>query len=330
MEGSNVFDELKPRIELVNKALMESLDIGEVPSLKEAMIYYPKVGGKRLRPVLAMVVGDAVSGAGEKTLPLGLALEITHNFTLVHDDLMDEDEIRRGIKSLHLQFNDATAINAGDALFARAFEILAGMETDLPGFKQIIKDFSIMVRGIAEGQQLDMEFESRDKVSLEEYMVMIEKKTALMFQMAAKGGTIIAKGDPKLVEAMSEFGRLLGLGFQIWDDLLDLTADEKTLGKPVGSDLVNGKKTLIAVWALENLEGEDRETFLNAFGNLEASKDEVDNAVAVLKSSGALDYARSLALDYTERTKQMLDALPQSREKKLLEELADYMVSRDM
>jgi len=319
---------IKGRIKTIDGAIDRALQIGDEKRLREAMRHYPLAGGKRLRPVLAMIVADAVAGKGKLTIPLGVALEITHNFTLIHDDLMDKSSIRRGVQTVHKKFGDATAINAGDALFARAFEILADIKGDAAQFKELMVEFALMVRGIAEGQQMDMEFEKRGEVTEEEYLLMIEKKTALMFQTAAKGGAMVAGGTPGQVEAMSEYGRLLGLGFQIWDDLLDLKGDEKKTGKPVGGDIKNGKRTLIAVHALENLKGKPRKRFLEIFGNQKATKNEVAEAIAILEKAGSIKHAEELALEYAERAREKLMVLPESKERDILESLVDYMTER--
>ncbi|MDG6219927.1 MAG: polyprenyl synthetase family protein, partial [Candidatus Thermoplasmatota archaeon] len=194
---------IKDRIELVNETIIPNIT-SDVPVLQEAMRHYPAAGGKRLRPVMAIVACSAVGGDDQKALPYALALEITHNFTLIHDDLMDKDDLRRGRKAVHVLWGDATAINSGDALFALAFKLLAKLDTSHQDFLELLQDFATMVQGIAEGQQLDMDFEKRKEVSEEEYRVMVEKKTALMFQYAAKGGAIIGGGSREQIDAMSE------------------------------------------------------------------------------------------------------------------------------
>ena len=317
------------RIKVVNDKILSTIH-GDVPSLVDAMRHYPSSGGKRLRPVLALVAGGAVGGRAEDVLPYAFALELTHNFTLVHDDLMDNDDMRRGKVAVHKQWDDATAINAGDALFALSFNLLADLNVEHGTFRELLKDFADMVRGVAEGQQLDMEFEDRPKVTEEEYMMMIEKKTALMFQYAAKGGTLIGGGTREQVEAMSEYGRLLGIGFQIWDDILDLEADEEVLGKPVASDIRNGKRTLMAVWATENLRGKDKEDFMKAFDNESATKTELSAATEALERGGGIAYAKRKAREYSQECKRLLSVIPESQDKSILLALADYVVDRKM
>ncbi len=325
----SLLDEVKDKIKELDSSIARSLDgISQVRTLGDAMTYYPSAGGKRLRPLLAMLIADAISGTGRKTIPFGVALELTHNFTLVHDDLMDRDEIRRGIPSLHKKFGTSTAINAGDALFARAFEMLATL--DDPAISQaILRDFSWMVRAIAEGQQLDMEFESRDDVTEKEYLTMVEKKTALMFWMAAKGGALISGAPPEHVESAAEYGRIMGIGFQIWDDLLDVTGDQDKIGKKVGSDIMNGKKTMIVIEAMGRLEGGNKEKFLAAFNNPNATQEQMNEVIQALHDVGAIEYTRKMASEYAENAKHNLDFLPDSEEKELLMEFVDFMVKRE-
>ncbi len=325
----SLIEMLSPRIDFVNREIEKAIE-GECKSLVEAMRHYPLAGGKRLRPVMALTVCSAVGGDEKEAMPLALALELTHNFTLIHDDLMDNDAIRRGIPSVHVKYGVPTAINAGDALFARSLYILTDLRLGERRFREVLRDFAKMVQGIAEGQQMDMEFEQKKNVTEEEYLVMVEKKTALMFRMAAKGGALIGGAERDVVEKMAEYGRLLGIGFQIWDDLLDLEADETKLGKPVGSDIKNGKRTLVAVWALNNLSGDHRERFLRAFGNSNATKEELRDAINALREGGAIDFARKKALWYAKKSRELLGCLPPSPDREILEKLVDYMVTREM
>jgi geranylgeranyl diphosphate synthase type I len=323
-------EELEKRREIVNTELQKALDIGDNPTLKRAMCHYPSAGGKRLRPVLAMLMGDVISGKGEGTIPFGLTLELIHNFTLVHDDIMDNDEVRRGIDSVHKAFGMPVAIIAGDSLFSLAFEILAKTDIEDSKLRGLLEDTAITVRVIAEGQQMDMEFESRVDVSESEYLEMIGKKTACLFDLSSKGGALIAGGTDEQVEMASEYGRFLGMGFQIRDDIIGAVGDEGTIGKPVGSDIRNGKRTLIAVKALETLEGNEKKRFMEIFGNGSASDDEIREAVSQLESSGAIRYAQGTARRYAEKAHESLKIFKESSEKEILKGLADFVVAREV
>jgi geranylgeranyl diphosphate synthase type I len=325
---------LKDRTTLINSELERILDIGEQPRLKGAMRHLPLVdSSKRLRPLLALLCAEAVDGAyggegSKRTMPFALTLEIIHNFTLVHDDIMDEDELRRGVKTVHVEYDTPTAINAGDALFALAFETLAKTEVDDSVMRTLTHDVAKMVREIGEGQQWDLDFGTRTDVSADEFLNMVELKTARMFQMAAKGGTLIAGGTEEQVEAMHEYGRLIGVGFQILDDILDFRRDKAL--KSACSDIRQGKRTLIVLHALETLAEDDerRAVLLAALGNGSATDEDIQKVLEILDSCGAIAYAQDYALSYAESALEKLNVLPESDSKRILESFAKFMVEK--
>jgi geranylgeranyl diphosphate synthase type I len=330
----DVVKEINTRAKRLNVQIMSYLDGENDSKLMRAVRHYPEAGGKRLRPMLAQVVAEAVGKAGDRALPFACSLEIIHNFTLVHDDVMDNDLVRRGRPAVHVLFDMPTAIIAGDALFARAFEIITDTEVPPQNIKQLIRSTAHTVWLIAEGQQEDMDFENipAEELAMEDYMSMINKKTAVLFECAAEGGALIAGGTEAQVTAMKEYAHHLGMGFQVWDDILNLTSDEKTMGKPVGNDIRNGKRTLIVLHALHTLEKEDerRRTLLHALGNDKATKEEIADAIAALQASGSIDHARALARDHSHKAKELLDCLPPSEEREFLSGLMDFAVGRDI
>lgn len=306
------------------------LKVGDQPVLKEAMRWIPMAGGKRLRPVLCMMVGEAVGGAGgaRAALPLGTALELIHNFTLVHDDIMDRSDLRRGQTTVHKRWDEATAINAGDALFARAFEVLLDTEGS-PALKvEVVGKVAQMVRRIAEGQQWDMQFERTKEVTRAEYLKMIELKTALMFSTGAYCAARVARGPPKLARDLEEWGRLMGISFQIQDDLLDLTADEKALGKPIGKDLRNGKRTVMVIDALQALRGAELERFKAVLGNASATDADVAEAVRLLRACGALVRAHALAEKLGTQALARLKGLKAGPARDRLADLVTFVIAR--
>jgi geranylgeranyl diphosphate synthase type I len=321
--------EFGEKIAAINKELESLISEIENKNLREAMLHYPKAGGKRLRPIITMLVADAVAKKGAKSLPYGVALEMVHNFTLVHDDVMDNDETRRGMKTTHIVFGIPGAILAGDALFAKAFAIIGDMDLDDCSKSKLTSLMARSVLLLAEGQQMDMDFEKSGEVTPDEYLNMIERKTAVLMSAAAQGGAIVAGASQELQEAMFEFGRLMGLGFQIWDDVLDLRADEKVLGKPVGSDIRNGKKTLIIINAMEYLEDKEKARLSQILGNAKASKAEVDEAIALLDRAGAVDRAERIALEMVSKAKVLLDDLPEGEDRQRLRDLTDFMIRRE-
>ena len=321
-------DDYKDRVKKINEYLMHSMDAVEDKNLKAAMAHYPAAGGKRLRPLLATMVCEAVGGKWQNAVPFGVALEIVHNFTLVHDDVMDEDDTRRGIKTVHAQYGIPEAILAGDALFARAFEIIPESDVDSEDVVKLTTILAKSVRLLAEGQQMDMDFEDAKKITSDDYMKMIERKTAVLYSAAAEGGVIAAGGTKAQEEALFEFGRLTGLGFQIWDDVLDLRSDQKTFGKPVLNDIKNGKKTLIVVSGLEDLRGLERKEFLKVLGNKKATLSQLKLARDLLEDVGAVDHAVRVANELVAQAKARLGVLKESPAKNALKEFADYTVTR--
>jgi len=312
----------------VDAELERLLDVGEQKNLKEAMMHIPLSGGKRLRPTLAMLVADAVSGKGDKAVPFAITLEVVHNFTLIHDDIMDRDDFRRGIPTVHKKWDEATAINAGDALFARAFEILSLMDVPPELFRKLVIDVASMVRRIGEGQQWDMEFETRDDVTEEEYLKMIEHKTALMFMTGASGGALIAGGTDDQAKAMWDYGKHIGVGFQIHDDWLNLAADPSKFKKPIGGDLKAAKKTIIVIHAFANGTDEHLGPVKAVFGNQDATQEQMDKAIQALKAIGSLDYASKRAKEHASKAREMLKTIPDNEYRKCLEELVAFMVER--
>lgn len=326
----DLMSEILERATIIDDYLMKYLEDGKPDKLVRAVRHYPEAGGKRLRPVLAMLVADAISGKEEKTIPFGCCLEIIHNFTLIHDDVMDEDPMRRGRPAVHILYDIPTAIIAGDAMFARGFEVLAMVEVAPEKTRRLLSLVAKTVWIIAEGQQMDIDFENSNSVTVDEYLEMIEKKTAILFACAAQGAAMISDGSEDQERDMFEYARLLGLGFQIWDDVLGITADEKKLGKPVGSDIRNGKRTLVVLHALENADEEDKRAILSTLGREDATDEEVAEVIETLERIGSIEFAKNRAMDYAKQAKKCLESLPDSDSKELLKALVDYSVKRDL
>jgi geranylgeranyl diphosphate synthase type I len=321
-------EEYKDRVRNINEYLMHTLDVIEDKNLKAAMAHYPAAGGKRLRPLLSTIACEAVGGKADSAIPFGVALEIVHNFTLVHDDVMDEDDTRRGIKTVHAQFGVPEAILSGDALFARAFEVALDSDVDDGSLVRLVDILAKSVRLLAEGQQMDMDFEDAKTVTSDQYMRMIELKTAVLYSAAARGGAIVGGATDLQENALAEYGRLIGLGFQIWDDVLDLESTQESFGKPVLNDIRNGKKTLIVVQALEDLSGPERTEFLSILGNKKATKKQLERARDILDDVGAIEHVTKVADGLIKQAKDRLKDIKDSPHKKDLLAFADYMVKR--
>lgn len=322
---------IKEMIKEVDRALMSYVERGRHEKLIKAMRHYPEAGGKRMRPIMAMLVAEAVGGKGREALPFGCCLELIHNFTLVHDDVIDKDPLRRGRPAVHVAFDEPTAIIAGDALFAIAYDVLATTKVEGESLRRLLHAVSDTVFLVAEGQQMDVDNEDRPTISRQEYLDMVEKKTAVLFACAAEGGAVIGGGTERQIADLKEYARLLGIGFQIWDDVLGLTGDARKVGKPIGSDVRNGKRTLIVVDALERLENDPRKRVLtDALGNAEATDAQVRAAVQLLQDIGSIEHARQFALDHAKKAKDLLSCLPESDEREMLREMVDYAVGREL
>ena len=320
--------EIQTRAHIFNESLNEFLKTKKPEKLYKAAYHLPLAGGKRLRPVIAMVACEGISKSHKDIIPFAIALEVTHNFTLVHDDIMDKSTLRRNTPTVHVEYGEPTAILAGDLLFAKAFECMTKYKEVLPVWSSLNQLLIDGIIDVCEGQQLDMNFESRSIVSREEYIEMIGKKTAALFMIAAEGGAVAARASPPVQQALRRYGFELGLAFQIRDDVLDMNSTTQTLGKDIGNDIRNGKKTLIAVHALEHATGEKKKILCDYFGNLDATDAQVHEVYEVFKELGSLKYARDTANQYGLNAKESLQSIIDSPAKNILLSLADYAITR--
>lgn len=316
--------------ELVEVRIQRALTHTTLDRLSGAMMHLVEGGGKRLRATLPWLVAKAVGDTHSGLLDVGAAIEIIHNFTLVHDDIMDDDDIRRGRPAVHIAYDLPTAINAGDAMLAIAFEAMAvaeGIEPELLPF--LVKRIGRMVRKCSEGQQLDIEFEDREVVSEEEYIEMINGKTAAMFLTCAEVGSHLAGADSDTIQCMHDWGLALGLCFQLMDDLIDVLSDSDTLGKPSGSDVAQGKRTLMVIHALRQPSSQSKDDLLDVLGKGDdVTADQVMLAHKALHDLGSIDYARTKAESYHRRAHDCLDKIPESPALRALRELTDYQLKR--
>ena len=319
--------EVRPFIE---RRIVESLQASRHDRLASAMLHLIEGGGKRMRATLPWLVGRAVGDTHSGLLDIGAAIETIHNFTLVHDDIMDDDEIRRGRNAVHIEYDVPTAINAGDAMLAIAFErLVMSANIDIEDIPSLVNRIAWMVRRVSEGQQLDIEFETRERVTEEEYLEMIEGKTAVMFQICAELGAQVAGSDQDIIDCMSEWGLSVGLCFQLMDDLIDVLSDSKTLGKPTGSDVAQGKQTLMVIHALNQPDSEVKNNLLNVLGMGEAASSEmIEQGIESLSQLGSIAYARDKANQYHKKAHACLDRLPDGPAMLALRELTDLQLKR--
>ena len=247
---------IKDLQEIINKEI-ESKKMGREPfSLYEPINYSLSNGGKRIRPLLTLLACNLFSEKIDQAIDAALAIEIFHNFTLLHDDIMDKADIRRGKPTVHKKWNENTAILSGDAMFIKSYDFL--LETKTEKFKEILQVFNNTALEVCEGQQYDMEFENRNDVSENEYLRMIELKTSVLLAAALKIGAIIGGAENADADLLYDFGRNIGLAFQLQDDMLDVYGSKNTFGKEIGGDIVANKKTFLLIKAKQLSSIEDK------------------------------------------------------------------------
>lgn len=328
---SNVTDVLKEYSKDVVATIEENLGVIEPQELQDASIYLTKAGGKMLRPALTLISAEAVGGNKEDALKTAAAIELIHTFSLIHDDIMDDDDMRRGMPSVHKVWDEPLAILAGDTLFSKAFEMVILSKDDNAEPEHVANALATVADAcvkICEGQASDMSFEGNFDVTEEEYSKMIYKKTGALIAAATKAGAIMGGADEETVTALYEYGRMIGIAFQIQDDYLDVISDEEDLGKPVGSDIAKGKMTLMVVKALAESEGEDNERLLEILKEEDSSQENVNEAIDLFNKYGSIEYAHNLALENIEGAKKAIDILEDSEAKDMLIALADFVVDR--
>ena len=323
----NLKEKLAIKAKPINKALEEYLKVREPEKLYKASAHIPLAGGKRLRPVMAMITCEMVGGDSVKAIPFAAALEAIHNFTLVHDDVMDDDDLRHGVDACHTIYGLSTAILAGDTLFAYAFEMITDCDIDDRVKADLVKNVAYIVRKIAEGQQMDINFEDEETVDAKEYLEMIRLKTSILFGAAAYGGAKIGGTSEEEARELEMMATNVGLGFQIWDDYLDATATEEILGKPSGSDIRQGKRTLLVIEALNRANANDRKRLIEILDS-KNTDEEVAEAVEIMDRCGALEECHKQANGYLEGARNTLSNYPESEARQLFEELLEYMVTR--
>lgn len=311
----------------INKRIA-SISTSQGPAiLYEPVDYVLTGGGKRVRPVLVLLSCQAVGGRLEQALDAAVAIELLHNFTLVHDDIMDEDDTRRGRPTVHKKWNPAIAILAGDALYALSYRCL--LQTDSPRLREIIELFTEGILTVCEGQAYDLEFEERLTVALPEYLDMIQKKTACLLDISARIGALIGNGSKAEVTALGNFATNLGCAFQIQDDLLDIISDEVTLGKTFGSDVKQRKQTFLLVHALSHADAKSHKELLRLLYGPQTNSQSVSAIRVIFERAGSLTAAREAIKSYLQRAEQSLEVLRPTKYRDCLLQLLNYISARN-
>jgi geranylgeranyl diphosphate synthase type II len=284
--------------------------------LYEPIAYTLGNGGKKIRPVLLRIIATYTKATKANTLAAAAGIELFHIFSLVHDDIMDNDRLRRGKETVHVRWDSATAILAGDGLIAMANSMIA--KVDNANFRAVIDTYNQAVLDVCEGQAFDKEFEKRSNVLLDEYLNMIRLKTACLLAAAAKIGALVGNASTEEANNFYQFGINLGMAFQIQDDILDLYADEATLGKDIGSDVKNNKMSVLTILAkAENID-------LNAEPK-EDARTHIQRIKKLLEEKGLREKASKIKNEYSIKARHFLDALDEGNAKDLLIELVEKL-----
>ena len=284
--------------QFISDYLISQYETKEPKNLYEPIRYILELGGKRMRPVLTLMSAEIFDSNYQKALPAALAVEVFHNFSLIHDDIMDDAPLRRGNVTVHEKWNTNTAILSGDAMLILAYQYFEKYDTDV--FRDLAKLFSKTALEVCEGQQWDVDFETRNDVSISDYLKMIEYKTAVLVGAAMKMGAIVAETTTENSELIYNFGLNLGLAFQLQDDYLDAFGDPETFGKQVGGDIIENKKTYLYLKAMEFGSDQEKEELLQLFSNQPTENSaKIESVKNIFNTSGASRATQQAIQEYT-------------------------------
>lgn len=300
----------------------------EPNNLYDPLKYFITLGGKRTRPLLTLLGCDLFGKTGEHAINAAIAVELFHNFTLIHDDIMDEAPLRRGKSTVHTKWNSNIAILSGDVLFVKAFEYLSN--NDVKYLPHLIRVFTRTATEVCEGQQMDMDFETRDNVSIDEYIEMIRLKTSVLLGAALEMGAIIGEASEVDKLLLFEFGMNVGIAFQLKDDILDLYADPEKFGKQVGGDILSNKKTFLLLKAQKLANAEQSQQLHHIMNNL-SGDDKISAARALFDEIGVQQLAVERMKEYYHSAMSAMDSINVSQQaKQELIGIADYLMNREV
>jgi geranylgeranyl diphosphate synthase, type II len=301
--------------EFISDYLQSQYETKEPQNLYNPIHYILGLGGKRMRPVLTLMSAEVFDTDYKKALPAALAIEVFHNFSLVHDDIMDDAPLRRGNETVHEKWNLNTAILSGDAMLILAYQYFEKYNTDV--FRSLAKLFSKTALEVCEGQQYDVDFETREDVTIPEYLKMIEYKTAVLVGAAMKMGAIVAETSNENADLIYDFGLNLGLAFQLQDDYLDAFGDPKTFGKQVGGDIIENKKTYLYLKAMEFSNQNQKEQLLHLFSiHPSDNSDKIETVKEIFNATGASKATQQAIQDFTLKAFATLQKISIDNEKK--------------
>ena len=310
--------------------MKEKTQAKEPRNLYEPIVYILGLGGKRLRPVLTLMATEIFDADHKKALNAALAIEVFHNFSLVHDDIMDAAPLRRGAATVHEKWDVNTGILSGDAMLITAYQLFENY--DAHQFRLLAQLFSTTALQVCEGQQYDIDFENRDDVKLPEYLKMIKYKTAVLVAAALKMGGIIADASEQDQNKIYDFGLHLGIAFQLQDDYLDAFGDPKAFGKQVGGDIIENKKTVLYLNVLEKGTAQQKKELLDMYSiRPKDSSVKIETIKSIFFESGAAGLTQTAIAEYTDRAFEVLDELDISKDKKeVLRKFGEQLMGREV
>jgi len=323
MDYKTFTSQIKSKIE---SEIHELLSLRQPFSLYEPMQYILQGGGKRIRPLLLILSSQSVGGQYPECKHAAVAVELLHTFTLVHDDIMDHDDLRRGRQTVHKKWDEPTAILAGDGLVTLAFHVL--LKTRHPDIQRILQMFTEGLLILCEGQAMDKDFESQDDVPLHEYIEMIDKKTARLISAACEIGAVLGNGSEKERRSLKAFGSSLGRAFQIQDDLLDILHEESVTGKPLGSDIIEKKKTYLTIHFLNHTSQKHKEKYHKILERPTTGMNEILEIRQLFKDSGTFAATQDSANKGFDEALSILAALKENDAVRLLTELTQEIRNR--
>lgn len=317
-------DKFKDYINHLNDYIDKYLSFNYPSNLYDPVKYVLQNGGKRVRPLFTLFISDLFSEKINNALPAAASLEIFHNFTLVHDDIMDNAIIRRGAKTINDKWNNNTAILSGDIMLILSYNLLSKYKDQT--YIELSKELNNTAILVFEGQQYDIDFSTQNNVQIDDYFKMIELKTAELIACSFKFGGIVSEASENNIQTLYKIGKNLGIAFQLEDDYLDSFGQSKDFGKKIGGDILEKKKTLLYILSKENLEGEQKELFLNTFNSLEISKEErIDKIKTFYISSGSKKILEDYIKKYHDISINLINDLDLEKNKKSV--LKDYCSS---
>ncbi len=327
--------QLLPQIQDISQRFLDRLqhapDGREPRGLYEPIEYILSIGGKRVRPLLALIAARMFGDDADLTagMPVALAVEVFHNFTLLHDDIMDESPLRRGQPTVHCKWDNNTAILSGDLMLIQAYGHLSA-SPDASRIPQLLRTFNRVATGVCEGQQFDVDFEKQSHVTIEEYLKMIELKTAVLLGGALEMGALAAGAGSEDAEHLYAFGRLTGLAFQLHDDLLDTFGDHEETGKLTGNDIIRNKKTFLYIKTLETLDNQERQELIDWFSDTpEDPAPKVARVTEMMRLRGIPELVRRMRDEFQRDAYEHLAAVGGDPAwKEILREVADGLLQR--